>query len=150
MRVLYTSRKSLTPDDERSFNGQAVTLPDLLAGADFVSLHVPLTEHTRHLIGKKELAVMRSTAFLINTARGAVIDEAALAEALATGRPAGAGLDVYEHEPDIHPGLLRLSNVVLLPHLGSATAQTRIRMGMMVIDNITAALSGREPPNRVV
>jgi glyoxylate reductase len=150
MPVLYTNRGSLSRDDEKSVNGQAVTLPDLLAAADFVSLHVPLTEQTRHLIGKKELALMRSTAFLINTARGAVVDEVALAEALASGRPAGAGLDVYEHEPDIHPGLLRLSNVVLLPHLGSATAQTRIRMGMMVVENIAAALSGGEPPNRVV
>ena len=149
MPVLYTSGRSLRPDDRKSFNGQAVTLPDLLAAADFVSLHVPLTEQTRHLIGKKELALMRSTAFLINTARGAVVDEAALAEALAAGRPAGAGLDVYEHEPDIHPGLLQLSNVVLLPHLGSATAQTRIRMGMIVLENITAVLSGREPLNRV-
>jgi glyoxylate reductase len=150
MPVVYTSRRAPSPDEEKSFNGQALTLPDLLAAADFVSLHVPLTEHTRHLIGKKELALMRNTAYLINTARGAVVDEAALAEALAAGRPAGAGLDVYEHEPDIHSGLLRLSNVVLLPHLGSATAQTRIRMGMMVIENITAALAGREPPNRVV
>jgi len=150
MPVLYTSRQSLSRDDEKSFNGQALSLTDLLAAADFVSLHVPLTEHTRHLIGKKELALMRSTAFLINTARGAIVDEAALAEALAAGRPAGAGLDVYEHEPDIHPGILRLSNVVLLPHLGSATARTRIRMGMMVIENITAVLSGKQPPNRVV
>jgi glyoxylate reductase len=150
MPVLYSSRRALGRDEEQRFNGQAVSLPDLLAAADFVSLHVPLTEHTWHLIGKKELALMRSTAFLINTARGAVVDEAALAEALASGRLAGAGLDVYEHEPDVHPALLRLSNVVLLPHLGSATAQTRLRMGMMVIENITAVLSGGQPPNRVM
>jgi glyoxylate reductase len=150
MPVLYSSRRALGRDEEQRFNGQAVSLPDLLAAADFVSLHVPLTEHTWHLIGKKELALMRSTAFLINTARGAVVDEAALAEAIASGRLAGAGLDVYEHEPDIHPALLRLSNVVLLPHLGSATAQTRLRMGMMVIENITAVLSGGQPPNRVM
>jgi len=150
MPVLYSSRRALGRDEEQRFNAQAVSLPDLLTAADFVSLHVPLTEHTRHLIGKKELALMRSTAFLINTARGAVVDEAALAEALASGRPAGAGLDVYEHEPDIHPALLRLSNVVLLPHLGSSTAQARLRMGMMVIENITAVLSGGQPPNRVM
>ena len=150
MPVLYSSRRALGRDEEQRFNGQAVSLPDLLAAADFVSLHVPLTEHTRHLIGKKELALMRSTAFLINTARGAVVDEAALAEALASGRLAGAGLDVYEHEPDVHPALLGLSNVVLLPHLGSATAQTRLRMGMMVIENITAVLSGGQAPNRVM
>jgi glyoxylate reductase len=150
MPVLYSSRRALGRDEEQRFNAQAVSLPDLLTAADFVSLHVPLTEHTRHLIGKKELALMRSTAFLINTARGAVVDEAALAEALAAGRPAGAGLDVYEHEPDVHPALLQLSNIVLLPHLGSATAQTRLRMGMMVIENITAVLSGGQPPNRVM
>jgi glyoxylate reductase len=150
MTVLYSSRRALGRDEEQGFNGQAVSLLDLLAAADFVSLHVPLTEQTRHLIGKKELALMRSTAFLINTARGAVVDEAALAEALASGRLAGAGLDVYEHEPDVHPALLRLSNVVLLPHLGSATTQTRLSMGMMVIENITAVLSGGQPPNRVV
>jgi glyoxylate reductase len=150
MPVLYNSRRALGRDEEQRFNGQAVSLPDLLATADFVSLHVPLTEHTGHLIGKKELALMRSTAFLINTARGAVVDEAALAEALASGRLAGAGLDVYEHEPDVHPALLRSSNVVLLPHLGSATAQTRLRMGMMVIENIAAVLSGGQPPNRVI
>jgi glyoxylate reductase len=150
MPVIYSSPRVLGRDEEQRFNAQAVSLPDLLAAADFVSLHVPLTEHTRHLIGKKELALMRTTAFLINTARGAVVDEAALAEALASGRLAGAGLDVYEHEPDIHPALLRLSNVVLLPHLGSSTAQTRLRMGMMVIENITAVLSGGQPPNRVM
>lgn len=92
---------------------------------------------------------MRSTSFLINTARGAVVDEAALAAGLAAGHPAGAGLDVYEDEPGVHPALLRLSNVVLLPHLGSATFQTRVRMGMVLIENIAAVLSGKEPPNRV-
>jgi len=150
MPVLYSSRRARGRDEEQRFNSKAVSLPELLAAADFVSLHVPLTEHTWHLMGKKELALMRSTAFLINTARGAVVDEAALAEALASGRLAGAGLDVYEHEPDVHPALLRLSNVVLLPHLGSATAQTRLRMGMMVIENITAVLSGGQAPNRVM
>ena len=149
MPVIYTSRRALLPEEEQSFNGRAVSLPALLAAADFVSLHVPLTEHTRHLIGKEELALMRNTSFLINTARGAIVDEAALAEALATGRPAGAGLDVYEDEPGVHPGLLRLSNVVLLPHLGSATLETRVRMGMILIENLAAVLSGREPPNRV-
>jgi glyoxylate reductase len=124
-------------------------LEALLGTSDFVSIHVPLTEHTRHLIGKEQLALMRRTAFLINTARGAVVDEAALAEALTAGQPAGAALDVYEHEPAIHPVLLRLPNVVLLPHLGSATHETRVRMGLMVLENITAVLSGDEPPNRV-
>ena len=149
MPVIYTSRRRLLPEEEKSFNGRAVPFLELLAAADFVSLHVPLTDQTRHLIGEKELKRMRSTSFLINTARGAVVDEAALAAALAAGRPAGAGLDVYEAEPGVHPALLRLSNVVLLPHLGSATFQTRVRMGMVLIENIAAVLSGREPPNRV-
>jgi glyoxylate reductase len=108
-----------------------------------------LTETTKHLIGKAELAHMRKDAFLINTSRGAIVDEAALAQALEEGRLAGAGLDVYEEEPRVYPTLLSLRNVVLLPHIGSATSETRIRMGMMVIDNISAALAGREPPNRV-
>ena len=150
MSVIYTSRREAVTEREKCPDGRPVSLPTLLATADFVSLHVPLTEHTRHLIGKEQLALMRRTAYLINTARGAVVDEKALAEALTAGHPAGAGLDVYEHEPDIHPDLLRLSNVVLLPHLGSATMETRVRMGMMVMENITATLSGKEPPNRVM
>jgi glyoxylate reductase len=150
MPVIYSSRRDAVPPGEKTLNGRHVSLPTLLATADFVSLHVPLTEDTRHLIGKEQLALMRRTAYLINTARGALVDEAALAKALAAGHPAGAGLDVYEHEPHIHPDLLRLPNVVLLPHLGSATLETRVRMGMMVMDNIIAALSGKEPPNRVV
>jgi len=149
MPVIYSSRRGAVPEGEKILNGHQVPLPTLLATADFVSLHVPLTEHTHHLIGKEQLALMRRTAYLINTARGAVVDEAALAEALTAGHPAGAGLDVYEHEPHIHPDLLRLPNVVVLPHLGSATWETRVRMGMMVMENIAAALSGKEPPNRV-
>jgi glyoxylate reductase len=149
MPVIYSSRRESVTEQEKRPHGRPVSLPTLLATADFVSLHVPLTEHTRHLIGKEQLAMMRRTAYLINTARGAVVDEVALAEALTAGHPAGAGLDVYEHEPHIHPNLLRLPNVVLLPHLGSATMETRVRMGLMVMENITAALSGEDPPNRV-
>jgi glyoxylate reductase len=150
MPVIYSSRRDAVPPKEKSLHGHHVPLPTLLATADIVSLHVPLTEHTRHLIGKEELARMRQTAYLINTARGALVDEAALAEALTAGHPAGAGLDVYEHEPHIHPDLRRLPNVVLLPHLGSATFETRVRMGMMVMENISAVLSGKEPPSRVI
>ena len=124
-------------------------MDDVLAQADFLTLHVPLTPDTHHLIGPRELQLMRPTAYLINVARGAVVDEAALVIALGQGRLAGAGLDVYEHEPLIHPGLLALNHVVTLPHLGSATHATRIRMGMVCLDNVVAVLEGRKVPNRV-
>lgn len=149
MPVLYHSRHPLSPEEEEALNVSRVSLPQLLRASDIVSLHVPLTEKTRHLIGRTELGLMPRTAYLINTTRGPVVDEAALAEALAQGRLAGAGLDVYEEEPRVHEGLLGLSNVVLLPHLGSATYETRVKMGMMVVENITAVLAGKEPPNRV-
>ncbi len=146
MRIIFTARRPLAdvPPDWR-----AASLPHLLAQADVVSLHVPLTEHTRHLIGAGELAMMKPTAYLINTSRGPVVDEAALADALRSGRIAGAGLDVYEEEPRIHPELLACTNALLLPHLGSATTGTRERMAMMAIDNLLAALDGRRPPNLV-
>ncbi len=121
----------------------------MLRQADFLSLHVPLTAATQHLIGAAELSLMRPTAVLINTARGPVVDEAALADALRSGTIAGAGLDVYEQEPRIHPGLSGLPQVVLLPHLGSATRSARVRMGMICLDNIEAVLAGRPAPNRI-
>lgn len=125
-------------------------LTEVLAGSDFVSLHVPLTDGTRHLIGSAELALMRPSAFLLNTSRGQVIDEAALAQALHAGRLAGAGLDVYEREPEWHPALHGLSQVVTLPHLGSATSSARVRMGLLCVENVTAVLEGRPAPNQVV
>ena len=149
MPVLYHSRHPLSSEAEAALNVSRVPLPQLLQAADIVSIHAPLTEKTRHLIGKAELARMQRTAYLINTSRGPVVDEAALAAALAEGRLAGAGLDVYEDEPHVHPRLLGLFNVVLLPHLGSATYETRVKMGMMVVENITAVLAGKEAPNRV-
>jgi len=124
-------------------------LEEVLTQADFISLHVPLSDTTRHLMGSRELAMMKSTAFLINTSRGPVIDEAALLAALQQGRIAGAGLDVYEREPVITAGLETLPNVVLLPHLGSATQQIRIKMGMLCVENIAAVLGGRPPLNPV-
>lgn len=126
-----------------------VSLDELLGQSDFFSLHVPLTDETHHLIGAPELRRMRPTAVLINTSRGPVVDEAALVEALREGRLAGAGLDVYEQEPALHPGLRALRQVVILPHLGSATLSTRIRMGMLCVENVLAALDGRPVPNRV-
>jgi len=149
MTVLYCSRggKDVPALDSR---WQRLTQDELLARSDFVSLHVPLTPETHHLIGPAQLRRMRPTAFLINTSRGPVVDEAALVDAISTGRLAGAGLDVYEQEPRVDPGLQRLPQVVLLPHLGSATLRTRVRMGMVCLENIQAVLGGRPAPNRVV
>ena len=120
-------------------------LDELLATADVVSLHCPLNTETRSLIDAAALARMKPTAFLINTTRGPVVDEAALAEALRAGTIAGAGLDVYEREPIVHPDLIGLENVVLLPHLGSATIETRTAMGVLAVRNALAVLAG-EPP----
>ncbi|HEX5646749.1 MAG TPA: D-glycerate dehydrogenase [Nitrospira sp.] len=147
MPVLYTSRRSVTVPVGHSWHRHS--LGEVLAHSDFLSLHVPLTETTRHLIGAHELQTMKPTAFLINTSRGPVIDEAALVSALETGLIAGAGLDVYEQEPAVPASLATLPNVVLLPHLGSATLQTRIRMGMICLENVAAVLSGNPAPNRV-
>ena len=149
MVVLYHSRRRLSPSEEKALKAVLMALPELLRRSDFVSLHAPLTPETRHLIGKAELELMRNHAFLINTARGPLVDEPALVEALSNRGIAGAGLDVYENEPRIHPELLKLENVVLAPHIGSATYETRVKMGMVVVENIAAALSGREPSTPV-
>lgn len=125
------------------------TVEEVLETADFVSLHMPGGGANTHLINAARLARMKPTAFLVNSARGDVVDSAALVEALRSGTIAGAGLDVYEGEPDIRAGLLELDNAVLLPHLGSATLETRTAMGMLVLDNLQAFLDGREPPCRV-
>lgn len=125
-------------------------LSDLLARADIVSLHCPLRPETRHLIGSRELGAMRRDAYLVNTTRGAVVDEAALVEALRADELAGAALDVFEREPEVHPGLLDLENVVLAPHLGSATEETRTAMGMLCVEALRAVLlRGETPPNAV-
>ena len=125
------------------------SIEDVLARADFVSLHCPGGDENRHLINAERLAIMQPHAILINTARGDVVDEAALAQALKSGEIAGAGLDVYEAEPKVSPELLGLENVVILPHLGSATEETRVAMGMRVIDNVTAFFAGETPPDLV-
>ena len=131
--------------------GRDADLDVLLGEADIISLHVPLTAETNHLIDGRRLGLMKPSAVLINTARGPVVDEAALAEALRAGALAGAGLDVYEREPLVHEGLLGLENVVLAPHLGSATRDTRIAMGMLCVDALRAVLvEGRTPANRVI
>jgi glyoxylate reductase len=116
-----------------------------LNSSDVISLHVPLTRETRHLIDRKALARMKRSTFLINTARGPVVDEEALAWALRERLIAGAALDVYEHEPAIHPQLLELENVMLVPHLGSATVETRTAMAALAVDNVVSVLSGKPP-----
>jgi glyoxylate reductase len=140
MRVAYTSRGAgVLPDAE------ALSFDRLLNTSDIVSLHVPLTPETRHLIDKKAIARMKRSAYLINTARGPVVDEAALAWALQQHLLAGAALDVYEQEPAIHPDLLQLENVLLVPHLGSATTETRTAMAGLAVDNVIAVLGGHPP-----
>ena len=148
MPVRYHSRQPMIASslpDEWEYR----TLQDLLMEADVVTIHVPLTPTTHHLIGERELSWMRPTAFLINTARGPIIDEGALVDALETGVIAGAGLDVYEQEPAMHSGLAQLKQVVLLPHLGSATLHARVQMGLVCVNNIHAVLEGRPAPNQI-
>lgn len=129
------------------FSARRATFNQLLERSDIVSLHVPLAAVTSHLIDAGALALMKPTAFLINTARGPIVDEAALVAALEQKRLAGAGLDVFEREPEVHPGLLSMKNVVLLPHIGSATVETRTQMAMLAVENAIDALSGRVPRN---
>jgi glyoxylate reductase len=145
MHVIYHSRTPLSLEVERAEGLAGRTLDDLLAESDVVSLHAPLTPETRHLIDAGALRRMRRGAVLINTARGALVDEAALVEALREGHLRSAGLDVYEHEPRLHPGLLELKNVVLLPHIGSATRETRTRMAVLAARNVHAVLRGQPP-----
>jgi lactate dehydrogenase-like 2-hydroxyacid dehydrogenase len=149
MRVLHHSRRAPVTQPGDAPAEHRARLEDLLAESDVVSLHCPATPETRHLIDGAALARMRPTAFLVNTARGDVVDEAALVAALREGRLAGAGLDVYEREPRLAAGLRELPNVVLLPHLGSATTETRVAMGLRALANLEAFFDGREPPDRV-
>ena len=148
MRILATGSRA-TGEEARGYGVVAADLPRLLAESDVLSLHCPLTPDTRHLIGAAELAAMKPTAILINTARGPVVDEAALVTALETGVIAAAGLDVYEDEPRLHPGLRALENTVLLPHIGSATHATRDRMAVLAATNALAHVRGERAPNCV-
>ena len=147
MEIAYYGRRE--SPHAAGLEATRLDLDELLATSDAVSLHTPLTPATRHLIGARELGLMKPTATLVNTARGAVVDEAALVEALREGRIAGAGLDVYEDEPNIHPGLLALENVVLLPHIGSATVETRAVMAALAARNAIAVARGAEPETPV-
>jgi glyoxylate reductase len=145
MEIAYHSRDPAPSGVEEALAARRLPLEQLLATSDVVSLHVPLTEETRHLIGAAELAAMKETAVLVNAARGPVVDEAALAAALAEGQIAAAGLDVYEREPRVEPALLSLDNVVLVPHLGSATVETRTAMAVLAARNAISVLSGQGP-----
>jgi glyoxylate reductase len=149
MRVLFYDPMPGLEDAAAELGAERVDLETLLRESDFLSVHTPLTEDTHHLIGSKQLAIMKSTSFLINTSRGSVVDEAALVEALRDGSIKGAALDVYEHEPNVHPGLLELDNAVITPHIASASVATRARMATMAAENVIAALSGRRPASLV-
>jgi glyoxylate reductase len=149
MRVLYWTPRRKSESEEREAGLTYAPLEQLLRESDFVSLHSPLNAETRHQIGARELRLMKKSAFLINTARGAIIEEAALVRALANKQIAGAGLDVFEHEPKIDKRLKTMTNVVLTPHLGSATPEVREEMAKIVVDNILAFLEGRKLPNCV-
>lgn len=151
MKILFYDPYPPPPEEVRALSAQeCASVDEVLTQADFVSLHCPGGEETRHLINAERLARMKPRAFLINTARGDVVDEAALAQALETGVIAGAGLDVYEAEPRVSQALLSMENVVLLPHLGSASRETRVAMGLRVLDNLKAFFAGETPPDKVV
>ncbi len=145
MSVLLSGRSQPDPAAVEELDARVVDLPTLLDGADVVSVHTPLTAQTRHLIGPQALRAMKRTAILVNTARGPVVDESALVDALRAGEVAGAGLDVFEEEPRVHPGLLERDDVVLLPHIGSATVETRSAMADLAADNVLAVLDGGVP-----
>ena len=147
MRILYTDEVALSAEIEQELGATRVDLATLLHEADFVSLHVPLTAQTRHLISTDQLAQMKPTAVLVNTSRGPVVDEASLAEALRRRVIFAAGLDVFEHEPDVDPALLELDNVVLAPHIASGSVRTRSEMSAMAVRNLLAGLRGERPPN---
>jgi len=145
MEIAYHSRHRAPAEVEAALEAERLPLEQLLASADVLSLHCPLTPETHHLIGAAELAAMKPSAVLVNAARGPVVDERALAQALATAEIAAAGLDVYEHEPRVEPALLELENVVLSPHLGSATVETRTAMAELAARNAISVLQGEGP-----
>ncbi len=149
MKVIYFDMQRAPSQIENELKASFRTLPELLREADFVTIHVPLTSKTHHLIGEQELKMMKKEAYLINSARGPIVDEKALAQALKENWIRGAALDVFEREPEVEPELLELDNVVLTPHLGSASYATRTKMAVMAADNLVRALKGEVPPNLV-
>ena len=149
MRTLYYQRNRLPKEEEKKLNAEHVTFEQILRESDFLTLHVPLTEETEYMIGNDEIALMKKTAYLIHTARGKVIDDYALVAALREGRLAGAALDVYEDEPELTEGMRELDNLMILPHIGSASFETRDKMALLVADNILDALEGKTPRSLV-
>ena len=149
MKILYQSRQRMTPEQEKELDATYVPLDQLLRESDFVSLHPAMTAETHHMIGEREFNLMKPSAYIINTSRGPVIDEKAMVRALQSGKIAGAGLDVFENEPQVEPELLTMKNVVLAPHLGSAVYEVRDQMANVVVDNIEALLAGKPLPNCV-
>ncbi|HUE69225.1 MAG TPA: D-glycerate dehydrogenase [Candidatus Acidoferrum sp.] len=149
MRVLYYDPQPLPPEAEEQLNAQRASLDRLIAESDFISVHVPLTQETMHLISTPQFNAMKRNAILVNTSRGPVIDEAALVDALTAKKLAGVGLDVYEREPAVHPGLIPMPNVILAPHIASATVRTRSEMSAMAARNMATAVRGGRPPNLV-
>ena len=149
MRTLYHQRNRLPKEEEKKLNAEHVTFEQILRESDFLTLHVPLTEETEYMIGNDEIALMKKTAYLIHTARGKVIDDYALVAALREGRLAGAALDVYEDEPELTEGMRELDNLMILPHIGSASFETRDKMALLVADNILDALEGKTPRSLV-
>jgi len=149
MRIIYQDRIRVPAVVESELGAEHVDRETLLRESDFLSLHVPRTPETHHLIGARELSLLKPSAFLVNTSRGSVVDEEALVAALQANTIAGAGLDVFENEPRVHAALLQMPNVVVTPHLGSATTETRLKMAMLAADNLLAALAGRRPLNVV-
>ena len=149
MRTLYYQRNRLPKEEEKKLNAEHVTFEQILRESDFLTLHVPLTEETEYMIGNDEIALMKKTAYLIHTARGKVIDDYALVAALREGRLAGAALDVYEDEPELTEGMRELDNLMILPHIGSASFETRDKMALLVADNVLDALSGKTPRSLV-
>lgn len=147
MMVLYHNRKRLSQQEEEQYGLIYTSLDELLQRSDFVSIHTPYTPETYHLISEREFALMKPSAMLINTARGPIVDEKALVQALRSGQLAGAGLDVFEHEPLVEPELLAMEQVVLVPHIASASLQTRTLMATMASENIAARIRGERPPN---
>ena len=149
MRTLYHQRNRLPKEEEKKLNVEYATFEKILRESDFLTLHVPLTEETEYMIGNDEIALMKKTAYLIHTARGKVIDDYALVAALREGRLAGAALDVYEAEPELTEGMRELDNLMILPHIGSASFETRDKMALLVADNILDALEGKTPRSLV-
>ena len=145
MRVLYCNRKRLPAEKEQALNAVYTPLEELLRQSDFVTVHAPLSEQTQHMIGKEQFLMMKPTAYFIHTARGKVVDDKALFEALKEEKIAGAALDVYENEPALTEGMTELENLMLLPHIGSASHETRDKMADLVADNVLDALADKTP-----